>query len=68
MVLHGCNQTIECLEQKERLTLHAELSVRNEKSGQHGLNELVLLLRDKTHCTVQYSHKDIFPVQKGRYL
>lgn len=39
-VLHGCNQTTEFLEQKERLTLHAELSVKNEKSGQHGLNEL----------------------------
>lgn len=68
VVLHGCNQTTECLEQKERLTFHAELSVKNEKSGQHGLNELTLLHRDKTHCTVHYSHTDIFLLHQGKDL
>lgn len=47
VALYGCNQTTECLEQKEGLTLHAELSVKNEKSGQHGLNELYYCLETR---------------------
>lgn len=57
VVLHGYNQTTLCLEQKERLTLYAELSVQKEKSGQHGLpgfrsNYTIAYKNTPLHCPV----------------
>lgn len=39
---------------------------RNQDSV--GCNKVILLLINKTHCAVQYSHEDIFPLCTGEEI